>query len=148
MAESAVVDCLFCKIIGGSIPSQKLVETEHSFAFLDIGPLARGHALVIPKQHAVKMHELSDASLADLMPVAKTVVNALQQVDGLCTDYNILQNNGTAAHQEVMHVHFHIITKPNSAEGLGVKWPATEPNFETLGKLGDQVRAVLKDTKK
>lgn len=86
-----------------------------SYAFLDIQPLSRGHALVIPKEHAVRFHELSDETLADLLPVAKKVANAL----GL-SDYNLLQNNGSKpsnfaahyigriAHQVVDHVHFHV----------------------------------------
>jgi diadenosine tetraphosphate (Ap4A) HIT family hydrolase len=61
----------------------------YSYAFLDIQPLSRGHALVIPKEHAVFLHELSDDSLADLLPVAKTVAKAIG-----VRDYNILQNNG------------------------------------------------------
>jgi diadenosine tetraphosphate (Ap4A) HIT family hydrolase len=61
-----------------------------SYAFLDIQPLSRGHTLVIPKEHAVKFHELSDESLADILPVAKKVALAL----GI-KDYNLLQNNGT-----------------------------------------------------
>ena len=60
-----------------------------SYAFLDIQPISRGHALVIPKEHAVKFHELSDESLADILPVAKKVANALD-----ITNYNLLQNNG------------------------------------------------------
>jgi len=93
--------CIFCRIIKGEIPSFKIVETAKrlvvtrfrcsltSFAFLDIQPLSRGHALVIPKEHAVKVHELSDDSLADLLPVAKKVALALG-----VKDYNVLQNNG------------------------------------------------------
>ncbi|CCJ29795.1 unnamed protein product, partial [Pneumocystis jirovecii] len=73
----------------------------HSYrlAFLDIQPLSEGHALVIPKEHAEKMHELSDDSLNDLLPLAKRLVNAMD-----LQDYNILQNNGRLAHQVVNHV--------------------------------------------
>jgi len=63
-----------------------------SYAFLDIQPLSRGHALVIPKEHAVKFHELSDETLADILPVAKKVASALGVVD-----YNLLQNNGMSS---------------------------------------------------
>ena len=86
----------------------------NSYAFFDIQPLSRGHCLVIPKEHAVKFHELSDETLADILPVVKKVATALG-----VTDYNLLQNNGTAysaialtlgriAHQVVDHVHFHV----------------------------------------
>jgi len=126
--------CIFCRIIKGEIPSFKIIETAKrygygscrnnvnipSYAFLDIQPLSRGHALVIPKEHAVKFHELSDESLADILPVAKKVATAL----GL-SDYNLLQNNGNTvvvgfmltglgriAHQVVDHVHFHVLNSP------------------------------------
>ncbi|KAJ3142566.1 Adenosine 5'-monophosphoramidase, partial [Irineochytrium annulatum] len=87
--------CIFCKIIKGIIPSHKIIETDLSYCFLDINPLSIGHALVIPKYHAVKLHELPDEHLTDMLPIAKKVVLASGQYD-----YNILQNNGKIAHQE------------------------------------------------
>ncbi|KAJ1952228.1 Adenosine 5'-monophosphoramidase, partial [Linderina pennispora] len=131
-------DCLFCKIIKGEIPSVKLTETAHSFSFLDIGPLSEGHALVIPKYHAEKMHELPDEFLADAMPVAKKIATALG-----AENYNILQNNGRLAHQEVMHVHFHVIPKPNAEEGLGVGWPTKPANMDGLKALGEKLKEKL-----
>ncbi|KAH0832383.1 hypothetical protein J3R83DRAFT_13415 [Lanmaoa asiatica] len=122
------------------------------YAFLDIGPLSQGHALVIPKgnhtfepvpqltltdetktkttDHTVKMHELPDEYLADALPIAKKI--ALAQ--GL-ENYNILQNNGRIAHQEVDHVHFHVIPKPNETEGIVFtpeSWPAKKPSMDDL----------------
>ncbi|KAG8214912.1 HIT-like domain-containing protein [Butyriboletus roseoflavus] len=114
----------------GDIPSFKLVETGLSYAFLDIGPLSQGHALIIPKDHTVKMHELPDEYLADALPIAKKI--ALAQ--GL-ENYNIIQNNGRLAHQEVDHVHFHVIPKPNETEGIVFRpetWPATKPSMDEL----------------
>ncbi len=90
------MSCIFCKIIKGDIPSAKVIETALSYAFMDIQPLSRGHVLVIPKFHAQKLHELPDESLADLLPLAKKVINAMGP-----SDYNILQNNGQKAHQAV-----------------------------------------------
>lgn len=78
----------------------KLYETEHSFAFMDIGPIAPFHSLVIPKYHATKLHEIPDEYLIELLPIAKKIANAIGS-----SDYNILQNNGKAAHQAVDHVH-------------------------------------------
>lgn len=137
-AMSADADCLFCKIIKGDIPSFKLMETDHSYAFLDIGPLSRGHALVISKQHAAKMHELSDESLADILPVVKKVAIASGAVD-----YNVLQNNGKLAHQEVMHVHFHMIPKPDAEQGLGVKWPTKPADMDELKKLCEEIKGKM-----
>ncbi|KAJ1664571.1 Adenosine 5'-monophosphoramidase [Coemansia sp. RSA 1646] len=119
----------------GEIPSVKLMETASSFAFLDIGPLSDGHALVIPKYHAEKMHELPDEFLADSMPVAKKIAQALNM-----DDYNILQNNGRIAHQEVPHVHFHVIPKPNAEEGLSMTWPAKKADVDKLKELASKLK--------
>ncbi|KAJ3021903.1 Adenosine 5'-monophosphoramidase [Thoreauomyces humboldtii] len=136
-------NCIFCKIVKGAIPAFKIVETELSYAFLDVGPLSKGHAvrwvnLVIPKEHAQFMHELSDASLADLLPVAKKVALALN-----VPNYNVLQNNGKLAHQEVPHVHFHIIPKPNEEEGLGIRWPIQQAEKEDLKALAEKLSAHI-----
>jgi len=130
--------CIFCRIIKGEIPSFKILETAKSYSFLDIQPLSRGHALVIPKEHTVTLHELSDDSLADLLPVAKKVAKAV----GI-TNYNILQNNGRIAHQVVDHVHIHIIPKPDEEQGLGVGWPAKEANMGDLRSLLEEIKERL-----
>ncbi|KAI8318934.1 putative HNT1-adenosine 5'-monophosphoramidase [Martensiomyces pterosporus] len=135
MATKLAADCIFCKIVRGEIPSVKLLETTNSFAFLDIGPISEGHALVIPKYHAEKMHELPDEFLADAMPVAKKIATALG-----AENYNILQNNGRLAHQEVPHVHFHVIPKPNEAEGLTIGWPAKKADSERLKELASKLK--------
>ncbi|KAG0330812.1 Adenosine 5'-monophosphoramidase [Podila horticola] len=122
--------CLFCRIIKREIPSKILFETEHSLAFLDIGPLSEGHALVIPKHHAQKFHELPDSAMVDILPIAKKVALAIG-----AKDYNILQNNGRIAHQEVDHVHFHIIPKPNQEDGLVIEWNSKPTNPDKLEEL-------------
>ncbi|CCC12174.1 unnamed protein product [Sordaria macrospora k-hell] len=94
MASDA--NCIFCKIVKGEIPCYKLVETEKTLAFLDIQPLSRGHALVIPKHHGEKLTDIPDDSLTELLPIAKKLALASG-----AANYNILQNNGKLAHQEV-----------------------------------------------
>ncbi|KAJ3525137.1 hypothetical protein NM688_g8451 [Phlebia brevispora] len=140
MATKSLSTCIFCKIIKGDIPSYKLIETDQLFSFLDIGPLSRGHALVIPKYHAEKMHELPDEYLSATLPVAKKIALALG-----CENYNILQNNGKIAHQEVNHVHFHIIPKPSESdtEGLVVGWPTHPTDHDDLKKLHDELLKKL-----
>ncbi|KAJ7258757.1 HIT-like protein [Mycena haematopus] len=138
MAAKTLANCIFCKIIKGEIPSFKLIETELSFSFLDIGPLSKGHALVIPKYHAHKLHELPDDYLADAMPVAKKI--ALAQG---AENYNILQNNGRLAHQEVDHVHFHVIPKPSAEEGLIIGWPTKPMAKEELQALHEEMKGKL-----
>ncbi|KAF9013485.1 HIT-like protein [Cyathus striatus] len=140
MAAKSLAACIFCKIIKGEIPSFKLVETELSFSFLDIGPLSKGHALIIPKHHAEKMHELPDEYLTDVLPIAKKIAVA----QGL-ENYNILQNNGRIAHQEVPHVHFHVIPKPSESaeEGLVIGWPVQKLTKEELEQIYNDIKGKL-----
>ncbi|XP_006462804.1 hypothetical protein AGABI2DRAFT_193890 [Agaricus bisporus var. bisporus H97] len=131
-------DCLFCKIIKGDIPSLKLIETEFSYSFLDINPLSKGHALIIPKYHGEKLTEIPDEYLNDTLPIAKKIAVA-QGVK----EYNILQNNGALAHQVVGHVHFHVIPKPSAEEGLGIVWNHTTPPSEELKKVFEEIKSRL-----
>ena len=118
------------------IPSFKLIETDYSYSFLDIQPTAEGHILVIPKYHGAKLHNIPDEYLADILPVTKKLVKLLGlDVDSDAPGYNILQNNGKIAHQEVNHVHFHLIPKRDEKTGLIVGWPAEQTDFEKIGKL-------------
>jgi len=128
--------------VPGEIPSFKLAETDLSFTFLDIGPLSKGHALVIPKYHAEKMHELPDENLRDILPIAKRIAIA----QGF-PDYNILQNNGRIAHQEVPHVHFHVIPKPAATleEGLSIGWPSKTTDKEELQKVFEEMKSKLEE---
>ncbi|KAI5289934.1 Adenosine 5'-monophosphoramidase [Ascosphaera aggregata] len=130
--------CIFCKIIRGEIPSFKLYESSKVFAFLDIQPTTRGHALVIPKYHGEKLTDIPDDYLAELLPVAKKIALAV----GL-PDFNILQNNGEIAHQVVKHVHIHMIPKPNKEEGLIVGWPSINPSMDDLTKLHEEIIAKM-----
>lgn len=124
-----MAETIFDKILAGEIPCHKVYEDEHVLAFLDVFPLSRGHTLVIPKERARSLDALSDAAAAAIGRVLPRICRAVMRVSG-ATDYNVLQNNGPAAHQAVFHVHFHIIPKPSEAStqrgggGLGVHWPA------------------------
>ena len=86
-------------------------------------PLSPGHTLVIPKEPAATLDQLSDASAAAIGRVLPRIARAVMAATG-ATAYNVLQNNGAAAHQAVFHVHFHIIPKPEGGGGLGIGWPA------------------------
>ncbi|KAK5188970.1 Adenosine 5'-monophosphoramidase [Exophiala xenobiotica] len=130
--------CIFCKIIKGDIPSFKLFESDKIFAFLDIQPLSKGHALVIPKHHGTKLTDIPDDALTEILPVVKKIAAASG-----AENYNVLQNNGRLAHQEVDHVHFHMIPKPNETEGLGIGWPATPTDMEALKRLHADIKAKM-----
>ncbi|KAJ5476756.1 hypothetical protein N7475_002485 [Penicillium sp. IBT 31633x] len=130
--------CIFCKIIKGDIPSFKLFESDKVFAFLDIQPLSRGHALVIPKYHGAKLTDLPDEDLREILPVAKNIAKASGAVD-----FNILQNNGSIAHQVVDHVHFHMIPKPNEEEGLIIGWPTQATDMDKLKALHEEIKSKM-----
>jgi histidine triad (HIT) family protein len=132
---------LFDKILSGEIPSYKVYEDEHVFAFLDIGPLSEGHTLVIPKERKAQLHQLSDESAAAVGRVLPRLCRAVMRATG-ATDYNILQNNGSAAHQVVMHVHFHIIPKVGN-DGLGIRWLAGKLDSGAARELVSKITAAL-----
>ena len=132
---------IFDKILSGEIPSWKVYEDEHVFAFLDIGPLSEGHTLVIPKERKAQLHLLSDESAAALGRVLPRLCRAVMQATG-ATAYNVLQNNGSAAHQVVMHVHFHIIPRI-ADDGLGIRWPAGKLSQERGRELQEKIVEAL-----
>jgi len=135
-------ETIFTKILSGAIPCHKIYEDDLVFAFLDVGPLSTGHALVIPKEAKATLDELSDESSAAIGRVLPRICRAVKKVTGV-EAFNVLQNNGAIAHQAVFHVHFHIIPKPNAADGLGIDWPAKKLDAEAGKKLSLAIRAEL-----
>lgn len=116
-----MADTIFSKILRGEIPCHKLYEDELVLAFLDINPLSPGHTLIIPKEPAVTLDQLSDESSAAIGRLLPRLSRAVLKATG-AREFNVLQNNGPGAHQAVFHVHFHIIPKLADGAGLGVGW--------------------------
>jgi len=143
MSKIVKMDCLFCKIVAGAVPSFKLAETERSLAFLDVYPLSQGHSLIIPKSHASRFHEMTAEDAADLLPLALRVAKAMYSEKQM--DYNILQNNGSAAHQVINHVHFHIIPKTRQ-DGLSMDWNAKPADKQQLATLQAQIVSKLSES--
>jgi len=137
-----MADTIFSKILRGEIPCHKLYEDDRVLAFLDIGPLSEGHALVIPKAEVATLGELDDESAAAIGRVLPRLCRALVKVTGV-EEYNVLQNNGAGAHQAVFHVHFHIIPKPDHDQGLAIKWPARSLDNERGAELASAIRDAL-----
>ena len=134
-------ETLFTRIIRGDIPSHRVYEDEHVFAFLDISPLSDGHTLVIPKEVAATLDQLSDESAAAIGRVLPRLCRAVMKATG-ATAYNVLQNNGAAAHQVVLHVHFHII--PKIAEsGLGITWKSGALDANRGSELAARIGAFV-----
>ncbi|KAL0245288.1 hypothetical protein GEMRC1_009367 [Eukaryota sp. GEM-RC1] len=130
-------NCIFCKIIRGEIPCEKVYESTRSLAFMDVSPLSLGHILVIPKTHARFYHELDADDAADLAIVVNKITKVMDS-----TSYNILQNNGRQAHQFVDHVHMHIIPKTDDT-GLGISWTSADISKEQISNLASSLRSKL-----
>jgi len=129
-------ECIFCKIVAGQIPSFKLFENDHVFAFLDIAPFEKGHVLLVPKHHAAYLTDLPEPVLEHLMPAAKCVATLLL-ARLPCDGFNILQNNGRCATQVIPHVHFHIIPRWN---GRAVNW--ISGNYDSPDEIADLHRRL------
>ena len=117
-------ECIFCKIVAGQIPCYEIYNDDDVLSFLDVGPLSRGHLLVIPKGHWKTIDQVPDEVAAACMRVVPRLSRAIVRATG-ATAWNILQNNGKAANQAVDHVHVHIIPKSADA-GLGIGWSPGE----------------------
>lgn len=134
-------NCIFCKIIRGEIPCQRVFENEHLLAFLDINPLATGHTVVIPKHHAERLEDLSADQAADLARLFGRLAQAIVPTVG-GEGYNLLQNNGSVAGQIVPHVHFHIIPR-RADDGLGYRWNAKSASPDELAELSERIRTAF-----
>ena len=113
-------NCIFCKIANGEITSATVYEDEDFRAILDLNPASKGHTLIIPKKHAANLFELPEETAEKVLPIAKKLGARLKEglhAEGL----NVVQNNGEAAGQTVMHFHMHLIPRYNN-DTVNVKW--------------------------
>src|SRR6188508_2203944 len=136
-----MAETVFSKILRGEIPCHKVYEDELVLAFLDVAPLSPGHTLVIPKEPAVTLDQLSDESAAAIGRVLPRLCRAVLAATS-ATHFNVLQNNGAPAHQAVDHVHFHIIPKLADGRGLGVGWKAERLDSATAAELARKISAA------
>jgi histidine triad (HIT) family protein len=134
-------NCIFCKIVAGVIPCAKLLDTEDALAFLDIGPVARGHALLIPKDHYNTLDEMPPAAAAGLFRHLPSLVKAVQAVTG-GEGVNVLQNNGAIAGQVVSHVHVHVIPRTQAGR-FSFTWPAGKYEPGQIESLAMAIREKL-----
>jgi histidine triad (HIT) family protein len=137
-----MAETIFSKIIRGEIPSHRVYEDDLVFAFLDINPLSPGHTLVIPKEPAATLDQLSDEAAAAIGRVLPRLCRAVLKATG-ASEYNVLQNNGPGAHQAVFHVHFHIIPKLADGRGLGVGWKPGKLDGNEGKSLAERIAAAL-----
>ncbi|ATP41775.1 HIT family protein [Solibacillus sp. R5-41] len=137
-------DCLFCKIINGQIPSLKVYEDDHVYAFMDIMPLTKGHTLLIPKTHCKDLFEMPEEVARNLYAAAPKVANAIKAAFNP-TGMNTMNNNGESAGQTVFHYHLHLIPRYDEKDGLKVEWNSRQAEFPTeiLTEIAGQIRENL-----
>ena len=111
------MDCLFCAIIKGDIPSKKVYEDEFCYSFLDIAPQAPVHALVVPKEHISSANEITDDNSAVVAHIF-TVIPKIAKELGLENGYRIITNIGEDGCQSVKHIHFHILGGKKLSENM------------------------------
>jgi len=136
------MDCIFCKIATGAIPSIKVHEDAATLAFMDINPLTPGHLLVIPKRHSATVFDTDESVLRDVIAAVKKVATAQQRAFGH-DSLNILQANGPWAAQSVPHLHFHLIPRREN-DGAGMDWTLKPGDKDAIAKLGGKIAAALK----
>jgi len=133
---------LFTKIIRGDIPSSIVAQGSRWYAFLDINPLRPGHTLVVPKEEARRIAELSPESRRDLMDGVVEVQRRLS-IEFDTPDFSVNLNDGPLAGQEVPHVHFHVIPRTDINRSNPM-WraasPQSEPDFEALAALSQKLQ--------
>ncbi len=135
-------NCIFCKIANGDIPSDTVYEDDKFRVILDLSPAAKGHALILPKDHYANLYEIDDEALKGVSLVAKKVACAMKAGLG-CEGLNIVQNNGELAGQTVFHYHMHIIPR-YSDDGQMIGWKPGTSDPETQKALAKTISDNIK----
>lgn len=135
------MDCLFCKIAQGSIPSAKVYEDDALIAFLDINPVNPGHVLVIPKEHYASLLETPEAVAGSLLAIAPSLGKAMMQATQ-AEGFNVAVNTGRVAGQVVDHVHVHLMPR-HAGDGYELWHGKPYESQEAMHKMGNSIRAAL-----
>ena len=131
-------DCIFCKVLSGEIPSQRVYEDEHVVGVMDINPWTRGHAVVFPRKHTTDLFEIEDDELGHVAVAAKQL--AAKMRDTLdCDGINLLQSNGRAAWQTIFHLHIHVIPRYDD-DPLEVPTRPQPADPEELAEVAEEIR--------
>lgn len=134
-----MTDCLFCKIIAGQIPADKIYEDEYALAFLDIHPRAPGHVLIVPKRHMSDVTELEFAEVGQFFGTAQKIIRLLQ--DGLSPDgFTLGINHGKVAGQEVEHLHLHVLPRFANDGGASLQSVVHNPPAESTAEMAKKIK--------
>jgi len=135
-------ECIFCKIVSGELPSERVYEDEATVAFLDINPIAPGHTLVVPKTHCQDLLDAPAEVVSAVVGAAQRVAPAVLKATG-AEGFNFFQFNGSCAGQVVMHLHFHIIPR-RPGDGVAFGWEQGKYGEGEMATLGARIRDALK----
>ncbi len=135
-----MVDCVFCKIISGKIPCDKVYEDTNTLAFLDANPTSLGHTLVVSKNHYETFDEMKESDVKSLAITAYKIAKAFKNIS---SGYNIIQNNKKVAGQVVPHVHFHIVPRSENDE---IAWSRPYPKYSEnqLEEIANKIKKNIK----
>ena len=134
-------DCIFCAIAKGEIPAAKILDEENFMAFLDLNPVHKGHTLLIPRFHCATLADLSPRLGEEFLSALQKTAAAVLEATG-ASGFNVMQNNGAAAGQEVMHLHWHIIPRFDN-DGLR-HWPQSKyASPDEMQAMASAIRAKL-----
>lgn len=137
MAKHMDDNCIFCKLANGKIPTNSIYEDEDFNVIMDTSPASRGHAIILPKNHAANLFELAEEDASKIMLVAKKCAIAMKKTlkfDG----FNVLQNNGEIAGQTVFHLHVHLIPRYEN-DNITIKF-AEHGEAEDISKVAEEIR--------
>lgn len=130
-------DCIFCKIANGDIPSKTIYEDDTFRVILDLAPATKGHALILPKEHADDLFELPEETAGAAMRLAKKLAAQMKEKLG-AAGFNLVQNNGEIAGQTVKHFHLHLIPRYEK-DGQHITWNPGESRQEELEQIRLQI---------
>ena len=139
------MNCIFCGILNNELPASRVYEDEHTLAFLDIHPIARGHALVVPKRHVESYTDLSSNEVSQLAQVGRLVAAHLKSALEGCEGVSLSLADGTSAGQEVPHAHLHVIPR-RRGDGFGWKFPPGYSSEVAPRDQLDSVAALVRDS--
>lgn len=135
------MDCIFCKIVRGEIPCEKVYEDDKALAFMDINPLSDGHLLILPKTHAATVHDISETDFLAVMSAVHRVARAVKRALGP-EGINLMQLNGKAANQMVPHLHVHIVPRW-SGDGLSIsEWKPVPGDMDKIRATAERIRSA------
>lgn len=130
-------DCIFCKLANGEISTRSIYEDEDFKVILDTAPATKGHALILPKEHADNLYQLPEEMAGRAFVLAKKMASSMTETLG-CQGFNIVQNNGEAAGQTVLHFHIHLVPRYTD-DGQGLFWEPRHYSDETLDEICSQL---------